>query len=100
MSTFIKFDGKKSSDFGLKIINDIEFSSTSYDVETIEVPGRDGVLLKDNQRLKPVKREFPMKITMSRDGKNWSSHGILIISILLHLLSHLTLRNCLGILVR
>ena len=62
MSTFIKFDGKKSSDFGLKIINDIEFSSTSYDVETIEVPGRDGVLLKDNQRLKPVKREFPMKI--------------------------------------
>lgn len=61
MSTFIKFDGKKSSDFGLKIINDIEFSSTSYDVETIEVPGRDGALLKDNQRLKPVKREFPMK---------------------------------------
>ena len=61
MSTFIKFDGKKSSDFGLNIINDIEFSSTSYDVETIEVPGRDGVLLKDNQRLKPVKREFPMK---------------------------------------
>lgn len=61
MSTFIKFDGKKSSDFGLNIINDIEFSSTSYDVETIEVPGHDGVLLKDNQRLKPVKREFPMK---------------------------------------
>ena len=62
MDTFIKFDGKKSSDFGLKILNDIEFSSASYDVETIEVPGRDGVLLKDNQRLIPIKREFPMEI--------------------------------------
>lgn len=33
--------------------------SSTYDVETIEIAGRDGALLVDNQRLKPVEQPFP-----------------------------------------
>ena len=58
----ITFDGKKSSDFGLRIINDVSHESATYDVEQVEVGGRDGVLLKDKHRLKPVIKEFPCRI--------------------------------------
>lgn len=36
--------------------------SSSYDVETIEIAGRDGALLVDNQRLKPVEQAFPFVV--------------------------------------
>ena len=37
-------------------------TSSSYDVETIEIAGRDGALLVDNQRLKPVEQDFPFVV--------------------------------------
>lgn len=37
-------------------------TSSSYDVETIEIVGRDGALLVDNQRLKPVEQTFPFVV--------------------------------------
>lgn len=36
--------------------------SSAYDVETIEIAGRDGALLVDNQRLKPVEQTFPFVV--------------------------------------
>lgn len=36
--------------------------SSTYDVETIEIAGRDGALLVDNQRLKPVEQAFPFVV--------------------------------------
>ncbi|ESV55174.1 hypothetical protein SAG0136_08140 [Streptococcus agalactiae LMG 14747] len=63
MSTaYFIFNGQKSTDFDLAITTDIKYKSTSYDIETIEIEGRDGVLLKDKHRLKPVEQEIPMKI--------------------------------------
>uniref|UniRef100_UPI003F690DA2 hypothetical protein n=1 Tax=Streptococcus pluranimalium TaxID=82348 RepID=UPI003F690DA2 len=63
MSTaYFSFNGKKSTDFNLFITTDIKYKSTSYDVETIEIGGRDGVLLKDKHRLKPVEQDIPMKV--------------------------------------
>lgn len=44
--------------------------SSSYDVETIEIAGRDGALLVDNQRLKPVEQAFPF--VMKPKGKKVS----------------------------
>lgn len=60
--SYFILDGKKSIDFDLVITTDIQYNSTSYDIEQIEVEGRDGVLLKDKHRLKPVEQEIPMKL--------------------------------------
>ncbi len=72
MSTaYFSFNGKKSTDFNLFITTDIKYKSTSYDVETIEIGGRDGVLLKDKHRLKPVEQDIPMKVkTRGNTHKN------------------------------
>lgn len=51
---FIKFNGSKSDDFGLRLLSGFNHTSAKHDVEEIEVIGRDGVLLKDNKRLMPV----------------------------------------------
>lgn len=45
---FIKFNGSKSDDFGLRLLSGFNHTSAKHDVEEIEVIGRDGVLLKDN----------------------------------------------------
>lgn len=54
----IKFNGKSSLDFGLILQNTMEHSSPANDIETVDVPGRDGVLLIDNNRLMPIEQEF------------------------------------------
>ena len=56
------YNGKSTKDFDLRIINDVTHELSAYDVETEVVPGRDGVLLLDNQRLKPVERAFPLRL--------------------------------------
>lgn len=58
----IIYNGQSTKDFNLRIINDVTHVLSSNDVETMPIAGRDGVLLIDNQRLKPVERSFPMKI--------------------------------------
>ena len=40
----------------------MSYVSSSYDIETIEIAGRDGALLVDNQRLKPVEQAFPFVV--------------------------------------
>lgn len=62
MKAYIEFNGRKSIDLGLRILNQVEHTSTHNDVEQIEVPGRDGVLLKDNRRLVPVEKSFPCSL--------------------------------------
>lgn len=59
---FIQYNEKKSIDFGLVLMNEVEHESTSNDIETIIVPGRDGVLLRDKKRLNPVEKAFPFLI--------------------------------------
>lgn len=65
MRAYIQFNGQKSVDLGLRILNDVEHPSTHYDVEKVEVPGRDGVLLKSNNRLVPVEKSFPCALKTS-----------------------------------
>lgn len=59
---YIQYNGKKSTDFDLVLLNEVEHESTSNDIETIVVPGRDGVLLRDNKRLNAVEKSFPFLI--------------------------------------
>lgn len=66
MTAYIEFNNKRSIDFDLYIINDLEHISTHNDIEEIVVPGRDGVLLKDNKRLVPVEKSIPFRMKGSR----------------------------------
>lgn len=54
----ITFNEKDNEALGLTILNDITHEIASNDIETIEIDGRDGVLLVDKQRLKPVEKSF------------------------------------------
>lgn len=69
----IIYGGKSSKDYNLRVYNELTHELSSYDVETESVPGRDGVLLIDNQRLKPVERSFLLKL---RDNVSKQSTSI------------------------
>ncbi|WP_159584006.1 distal tail protein Dit [Streptococcus halichoeri] len=58
----IEFNGKKSNSFGLLLERERSIKSTSNDTDLIEVEGRDGVLLKDNGRLKAIEQDFPFSL--------------------------------------
>lgn len=58
----IIYNEKSTKNFNLRIINDVTHELSAHDIETEVVPGRDGVLLMDNQRLKPVERAFPLRL--------------------------------------
>ncbi|HES1201527.1 TPA: phage tail protein, partial [Streptococcus pyogenes] len=59
---YIEFNGIKSNDLGLLLERERSVKSTSNDVNLIEVDGRDGVLIKDNERLKAVEQDFPFSL--------------------------------------
>lgn len=54
----ITFNEKDNESFGLRILNDVTHEIASNDIDTIEINGRDGVLLVDRHRLKPVEKAF------------------------------------------
>lgn len=56
----IIFNDISSDAFGLDIMNDVTHELSSNDIGLVPIEGRDGVLLQDNQRLKPVEKAFPM----------------------------------------
>lgn len=66
---YIIMNGKSSLDFDMIIANQSKYDSPENDMEQIEVMGRDGVLLVDNDRLKPVKRSLPFSIKIPYDRK-------------------------------
>ncbi|HEP1430614.1 TPA: phage tail family protein [Streptococcus pyogenes] len=59
---YIEFNGTKSDSLGLLLERERSIKSTSNDVNLIEVDGRDGVLIKDNERLKAVEQDFPFSL--------------------------------------
>lgn len=64
---YITYNGKKSTDLGLFITNDVTSQSTVYEAEEVVIPGRDGVLLRDRKRLLPVRKSFPMVLKAEDD---------------------------------
>lgn len=59
---YIEFNGTKSNKFGLLLERERSIKSTNNDVDFIEVDGRDGALLKDNNRLKVIEQDFPFSL--------------------------------------
>ncbi|WP_225743375.1 distal tail protein Dit [Marinilactibacillus sp. Marseille-P9653] len=58
----IKYNGKNSEELGLIMVNEVEHELASNDIEVLEIEGRDGVLLFDKQRLKPIEKAYPMHL--------------------------------------
>lgn len=61
-TAYFEYNGKKSSDFGLRIENRISFTSPEADVEFVEVLGKDGDVAIDHKRLKGF--DFPIAVRL------------------------------------
>lgn len=59
---WFEYKGVDSRDMHLHIENDIVFSSPEVDLEFIEILGRDGDVVIDNERLKSVPFSIPVRI--------------------------------------
>lgn len=61
MKHFIKFNGKSSLDLHLYLdSNSMQHVSAQNDVEEVEVLGRDGTVIVDHKRLKPVVQPYEL----------------------------------------
>lgn len=64
------WSGKALDDFGMRLHADLKFDGVERDVEEIEIPGRDGVVIRDKQRFKPVDQNFEFTITLLKSKSN------------------------------
>lgn len=58
MMNYFEFDGKSSKDFKCLLSGEGMYDTPEPDVETIPVPGRNGVFLLDNKRYKNIKVKY------------------------------------------
>lgn len=65
MTTFT-FDGKKNTEFGLKVAEGKKITTSSLDVERVTVAGRDGDLLVSNNRLNSAELSFPVNFVKEK----------------------------------
>lgn len=61
MSYFV-FNGRSSEDFGIRIHNELEFSTPARDLEKVTVLGRNAELLIDNRRYKTIQKSIKIDI--------------------------------------
>ena len=62
------YKNKNSKNFGLRVLNEVTFTSPVRDVSLIQVPGRDGDLVRDNGRFNSVIKRMPCRLEVSDDG--------------------------------
>lgn len=56
MTSYFEYNGKRSSDFGIRIYNQMEFVSPANDIEFVRVQGKDGDYAIDNHRLESINK--------------------------------------------
>ena len=66
--------GENSLEYGLRIENGLSFESPERDLDFVEIKGRDGDLVIDNQRLKMVEKSVPVTM-FPVSGKNLSEQA-------------------------
>lgn len=77
MSSYIEFNGVKSNELGLKLLNDFEFISPRRDVQEVKVIGRHGTIEIDNGSYNEIIKTFKFVININGNPKN-SSDGTLL----------------------
>ena len=76
MGTYLIFGGKSSREYGIYISGAQTFGAPERDVETVDIPGRNGSLIIDNGRLKNITVSYPAYIRsdfprMATAARNW-----------------------------
>lgn len=66
----VVWSGKDLNDFGMRLHADLKFDGVERDVDEIEIPGRNGVVVRDNQRFKPVDQNFEFTISLLKGKSN------------------------------
>ena len=59
MIGFLIYNGKSSREFGLYVSGSGTFNAPQRDIETIEIPGRNGTLTIDKKRFKNISIPYP-----------------------------------------
>ncbi len=73
---YFMYKGKRSSDFGLRIYNEMVYVSPEADIEFVPVIGRDGELAIDNKRFESGRLEFPVKLELTNQTVAEATHDI------------------------
>lgn len=84
IESYFTFLGKKSSDYHLRVLNDISFTKPKKDIWTETVGGLDGSVLFSNDRYEDVEQTIPCTLDLpkyknieqaSTDLSNWLHSG-------------------------
>lgn len=70
---WLEYNGVKTDDLYLKIVNDMQFTSAEDDIDFIPVPGKDGEVAIDKQRKKGIDFPIPVQLKLPK-GTNVISH--------------------------
>lgn len=65
--SYFEYNGKKSSDFGIRIYNTLKFQGQSRNIENIEILGKDGGLLVEKGNLSIFKKTIAFDVNI--DGE-------------------------------
>ena len=79
MTSYFEYNGQRSSDFGIRIYNKLEFVSPANDIEFVRVQGRDGDYAIDNHRLESINKFLYFDLIIDDSVKN-GGDGSLIFS--------------------
>lgn len=79
MTSYFEYNGKRSTDFGIRIYNKMEFVSPANDIEFVKVQGKDGDYAIDNHRLESINKFLYFDLIINDSVKN-GGDGSLIFS--------------------
>lgn len=67
MISYFEYNGKKSSDFGIRLHNTLEFRGQNRNIEEVEVLGKDGGLLKENGYLRTFTKSLSFTVDIGSE---------------------------------
>lgn len=62
INKYISYNGINSKELGLRLVDDIEITSSENNIELIEIDGVDGAKISNKKNLKPISRAFPFAL--------------------------------------
>lgn len=77
MISYFEFNGKKSTDFGIKIFNELEFTPPTKRYERVEVQGRDGDLFIDLESRANIEKTIKFQVEVDGKPKDGSDGSLM-----------------------
>lgn len=77
MTSYIEFNGIKSSDLGLRLYNKFEFVTPKKQIEAIEVEGRNGKIYIDKKSYDDIEKTILFEVSTKDNPKNGSDGSLI-----------------------